>query len=39
MSLQGDNKHHGLLNSLPTQLGLLTVAVIILLLIASRYIW
>ena len=39
MSMQGDNKSHGLLNNLPAQLALLAVAAIILIAIAWKYVF
>lgn len=39
MTMQSDNKSRGLSNNLAAQLGLLAIAVIVLLVIASRYIW
>ncbi len=39
MNTQSQNKGSGLANNLPLQLGLLAVAVVIVLVIAARYLW
>lgn len=39
MTMQSDNKGHGLLNSLAGQLSLLVAAAVILVLIAWLYVW
>lgn len=39
MTMQSDNRAHGLSNNLWAQMGLLAAAVIILLAIASLYVW
>jgi hypothetical protein len=39
MTMHSDNKRHGLANNLWAQMGLLAVAVVVLLVIASHYIW
>jgi hypothetical protein len=39
MTMQSDNKGHGLANSLAGQLGMLVAGAVILVLIAWLYIW
>jgi hypothetical protein len=39
MTMQGDNRGHRLANSLWAQLSLLTVVALILVVLASRYVW
>jgi len=39
MTIQSDNKGHGLFNNPRAQMGLLTVVVIILIVLAAHYIW
>ena len=39
MNTQTSNKGGGIANNLTVQLGLLAVAVVVLLFVASRYIW
>jgi hypothetical protein len=39
MTMQSDNKGGGLANSLTAQLSLLAVAVVVLLIVAWRYLW
>jgi hypothetical protein len=39
MTMQSDNKSRGLSNNLTAQMAILAIAVVVLLLIASRYIW
>lgn len=39
MTMQSDNKAHGLANNIWAQLGLLTVVVVIAIGLAWRYVW
>ncbi len=40
MTMQSDNKGgHGLSNNLTAQMAILAIAVLVLIVIASRYIW
>ena len=39
MNVQSDYNRQGLLSSLPVQLGLLAVAVVVLIAVAWMYIW
>jgi hypothetical protein len=39
MSMQSENKSHGLLNNLPAQLALLAVAAVVLIAIAWKYVF
>jgi hypothetical protein len=39
MAMQGDNRGHGLANNLWAHLSLLTVVALILIVLASRYVW
>ncbi len=39
MSMQSDNKGHGLFNNLGLQMALLAVAAVVLILIAAHYVW
>ena len=39
MTMQGDNRGHGLANNLWAQLSLLTAVALILVVLASRYGW
>jgi hypothetical protein len=39
MTMQSDNKGHGLANNLWAQLSLLAVAAVIIIVLAARYVW
>jgi hypothetical protein len=39
MAMQSDNKRHSLANNLWAQMTLLAVVVVILIALASRYVW
>jgi hypothetical protein len=39
MTMQTDNKAHGLLNNPWAQIGLITVVVIVLIVAAAHYVW